>query len=83
MLEVSVKRGADVASDHHMLVGKCRLKLKNYHTSSQRTSHKYNIEMLKDEETEKRFKLTLSNKFQAITSLQGNEQPPGEERAKW
>lgn len=37
---------------HLSLVGRCRLKLKNYHiSSSQKTSHKYNIEMLKDEET--------------------------------
>ena len=85
LLDVRVKRGADVASDHHLLVGKCRMigtEAENYHTSSQRTSHKYNIEMLKDEETKNRFKLTLSNKFQALTSLQENEQHPGEEESQ-
>ena len=82
LLDVRVKRGADVASDHHLLVGKCRLKLKNHHTSSPKTSHKYNIEMLKDEETKNRFKLTLSNKFQALTSLNENEQHPGEEESQ-
>ena len=71
-----------MASDHHLLVGKCRLKLKNHHTSSPKTSHKYNIEMLKDEETKNRFKLTLSNKFQALTSLNENEQHPGEEESQ-
>ena len=82
LLDVRVKRGADVAYDHYLLVGKCRLKLKNHHTSSPRTSHKYNIEMLKDEETKNRFKLTLSNKFQALASLQENEQHPGEEEGE-
>ena len=27
LLDVRVKRGADVASDHHLLMGRCRLKL--------------------------------------------------------
>ena len=45
-------------SDPHLLVRRCGLKLKNYHTISflcrcilWKTSHKYIIEMLKDEET--------------------------------
>jgi len=72
-----------VASDHHLLVGSCHLKLKNYHTSSQKTSHKYNIEMLKDEETKNWFKLTLSNtcKYQALASLQESKQHPREEES--
>jgi len=78
LLNVRVKRGADVASDHHLLVGICRLKLKNYILPSQiphkKTSHKYNIEMLKDEKTKNRFKLTLSNKYQALASLPESEQ---------
>lgn len=82
LLDVRVKRVADVASDHYLLVGRCRLKLKSYNTSSQKTSHKYNIEMLKDEEIKNRFKLTLSNKYQALASLQENEQHPGEEESQ-
>ena len=34
LLDVRVKRGEDVTSGHHLLVGRSRLKLKNYHTSS-------------------------------------------------
>ena len=69
LLDVRVKTGADVASEHHFLVGRGRLKLKNYHTRSEKTSHKYNIKILKDVETNW-FKLTLSNKYHALTSLQ-------------
>ena len=64
-LDVRVTRGADVASDHHLLVGRVRvsrLKLKNYQSSSQKTSHEHNIKMLKNVETKNWFKLTLSNK---------------------
>ncbi|PFX26043.1 Craniofacial development protein 2 [Stylophora pistillata] len=76
------EKGTDVASDHHLLVGKCRLKLKNHHTSSQRTSHKFNIEMLKEEETKNRFKLTLRNTFQGLASLHENEQHSGVEESQ-
>ena len=38
--------------------------------------------MLKDEETKNRFKLTLSNKFQALASLQENKQHLGEEESQ-
>ncbi|XP_020617309.1 craniofacial development protein 2-like [Orbicella faveolata] len=82
LLDVRVKIGADVASDHHVLVGRCRLKLKYYHmTCSQKTSHKYNIEMLKDGETKNWFQLTLSNKYQALASLRESEQHPREEES--
>ena len=43
LLDVRLKRVADVASDHDLRVGRCGLKVKNHHTSSQKTSHKYNI----------------------------------------
>ena len=36
LLDVRAKRGADVAPDHHLLMGRCRLKLKNYNTSPQK-----------------------------------------------
>ena len=59
VLDVRVKRGADVASDHHLFMSRClhlhlhRLKLKNYNTGPQRTSCICNIEMLKDDEKKK------------------------------
>jgi len=80
-LGVRVKRGAEVASDHHLLVGRCRLRLKTYHTSSQKTSHKYNIEMLNDEETKNWFKLTLSNKYQALAVSNKASNIQGKRRA--
>lgn len=40
----------------------------------QKISHKYNIRMLKDDETKNRFQLTISNKYQVLASLQENEE---------
>ena len=58
-------------------MGRCRLKLKNYNTDPQRTNYKYNIEILKDDEARNRFQLTISNTYQVLASLEGNEQHLG------
>lgn len=36
--------------DHHLFLGRCCLKLKKYNIGSQKTSYKYNIQMLKEDE---------------------------------
>ena len=74
MLDVRVRRRADVASDHHLLVDKCCLKFKSYNTGMQKISHKYSTRMLKDDEFNNRFHLTISNKYQVLAHLQKNEE---------
>ena len=74
LFDVRVKRRADVASDLHLLMGRCWLKLKNFNTGRKKTSYKHNIEMLKVEETKKRFQLTISNKYGVLASLQENKE---------
>ena len=45
-----------------------------FNTGRKKTSYKYNIEMLKVEETKDRFQLTISNNYQVLASLQENEE---------
>ena len=70
LLGVTAKKGADVASDHRLLMGRCRLILKKYNTGPTKTSYKYNIDMLKNDEAKNRLQLTSSNKYQELASLQ-------------
>ena len=67
--DLRVKRGADVASDHHLLVARLKLKLKRQYT--ERTTHglRYNTSLLKDKVKQEEFKITLSNKFQVLHEL--------------
>lgn len=76
------KRRADLASDHHPLMDRCRLQLKKYNTSSQKRSYKYNLQMLKDGETKNRFQHIISNKYQALAGLQENKQHLGKGETK-
>jgi hypothetical protein len=66
--DVCVKRGADAASDHHLLVGKIRMKLKKVLTMKN-SRVKYNVNFLKDKTTKDQFNITLSSKFQILEEL--------------
>ncbi|CAH8515382.1 unnamed protein product [Schistosoma guineensis] len=63
MEDVGTERGADIASDHHLLVAKMKLKLKKYWTTGRTASQKFNTAFLRDTD---KFKIILSNKFQAF-----------------
>ena len=67
--DVRVKRGADVASDHHLLVARLKLKLKKSWTGGPNQRQRYNTATLKDTWKQEEFKVTLSNKFQVLEEL--------------
>ncbi len=48
--DVRVKRGADAATDHHLLDAKLKMKLKNNFTDRQAKRQKFNVGFLKDPE---------------------------------
>ncbi|VDP33124.1 unnamed protein product [Schistosoma margrebowiei] len=71
--DVRTKRGADIASDHHLLVAKMKLKLKKHCTTGRTISQKFNIAFLLDTDKLNKFKIVLSNKFQAFHDLLNGE----------
>ncbi|VDO48722.1 unnamed protein product [Schistosoma margrebowiei] len=71
--DVRTKRGADIASDHHLLVVKMKLKLKKHWTTGRTISQKFNTAFLRDTDKLNKFKLALSNKFQAFHDLLNGE----------
>ncbi|VDP82700.1 unnamed protein product [Schistosoma curassoni] len=73
MEDLRTKRGADIASDHHLLVAKMKLKLKNYWTMRRTTSQKPSTAFLRDTHKLNKFKMALSNRFQAFHDLLNGE----------
>ena len=66
--DVRVMRGADVPSDHHLLMSTVKLRLKRFHnTRSSRT--KYNVGLLRDEDRRTEFCCSVSNKYQLLQEL--------------
>ena len=66
LLDVRVKRGADAASDHHLVVADLKFKLKVYRDRADRPSHKYNIHSLKDKTKAEVYQCELRNRFSAL-----------------
>ena len=61
-------RGADVSSDHHLLMTTVRLRLKRF-TNAFSTRTKHNVGLLRDKDTQAAFQISLSNKFQPLQEL--------------
>ncbi|KAL9982087.1 hypothetical protein ACROYT_G010881 [Oculina patagonica] len=67
LLDVKVQRGADAASDHHLVRCKVRLKLaRNRKKQMSRTI--YDTEKLKDPIQKRNFTIALKNRFEALAS---------------
>ena len=67
--DVRVKRGADAASDHHLLVAILKLKLKKNRMETAVKRKKYNVSFLKDAQTREEYRLKLTNRFQVLQEL--------------
>ena len=67
--DVRVKRGADVASDHHLLIAKIILKLKKNWTNGGNKRQRFDTNLLKNESKLKEFQINISNKFQILQDL--------------
>ncbi|CAH8665796.1 unnamed protein product [Schistosoma curassoni] len=65
MEDVRTRRGADVASDHHLVVANLKLKLKKNWTSGQTAIQRFNTAFLRDTDKLNEFKIALNNRLQA------------------
>ena len=68
MQDVSVHRGADAASDDHLVLTKLKLKRKN-RVEKRKNRTRYNVEFLKEKERRETFRLTLSNTYDTLQDL--------------
>ena len=71
--DVRVRRGADVASDHHLLVARIKLKLKRNWTGETNNRQRYNTMPLQETAGLEVFKITLNNKFQVLEQQREEE----------
>ena len=62
-------RGADVGSDHHLILAKLRLKLKHYRSDNKNVRLKFQVSVLKDPQKREEFKLALNNRYQPLQDL--------------
>jgi hypothetical protein len=67
--DVRVKRGADVASDHHLVTGKMKLKLRKDDTGDTERRQKFNVGFLREGQKREEFGVALRNRFQVLQEL--------------
>ena len=67
--DVRMRRGADVSSDHHLVVTALRLRLKKYTYANSNTRTRYNVGLLRSKDTQTAFQISLSNRFQLLQGL--------------
>jgi len=70
---VRVKRGADVASDHHLVIANLKLKLKRNWTGAAPQRNRYDIGCLKDVRKLDEFRVTIRNRYQILQDLMDND----------
>ncbi|VDP03670.1 unnamed protein product [Schistosoma margrebowiei] len=67
------KRGANIASDHHLVVAKMKLKLKKHWTMGRTISQKFNTDFFRETAKLNKFKIVHSNRFQAFHDILNRE----------
>ena len=66
LLDTRAMRGADVGSDHHLVIAKLRLKLTRYRVAGAERRSTYDTVRLKSPTVRKAFVLELKNRFQCL-----------------
>ena len=68
-MDIGVKRKADVASNHHILLGTLRIKLKKYADTANRPQQQYNVQTLKSREIKLEFNCAVRNRCEALEDM--------------
>ncbi|XP_073695611.1 uncharacterized protein [Garra rufa] len=71
--DVRVRRGADVGSDHHLVVASMQLKLKKNWKETTESREKYDVSRLKIPSVREEFGIQLKNRFEVLQKLQNEE----------
>ena len=80
LLDMRSKRGADIGSDHHLVVAKFKMKIQANSQRTRQLRKRYDISKLKEDmKARELFKIELKNRFQILTDMVNIENKSVEE----
>ncbi|VDP46335.1 unnamed protein product [Schistosoma margrebowiei] len=79
MEDLRTRRGADITSDHHLVVVNLKMKLKKNWTTGQTTLQRFNTAFLRDTDKLNKSKKALNNRLQALRNLLKEEETTTED----
>ena len=77
LLDTKARRGADAGTDHHLVLGTIKIKLRAFRETCDRPHIKFNTQKLKEEATREKFAVAVKNRFEALNNI--TEETPLEE----
>ena len=72
LLDVRNKRGADIGSDHHLMIANYRFKILAVKKKFETRRKKYNVQKLQKSSIWEEFKLELKNRFSILSTQNGD-----------
>ncbi|VDP76831.1 unnamed protein product [Schistosoma curassoni] len=82
MEDARTRRGADIASDHHLVVANLKRKLKGNCATRQKALQRFNTAFLRDTDKLNEFKIALNNRLQPLQDLLKEEETTMEDNWK-
>ncbi|VDP24684.1 unnamed protein product [Schistosoma margrebowiei] len=68
------RRGTDIASDHHLVVVKMKVKIKKHRTTGGTVLQRFSTAFFRHTDKLNEFKITFNNRLQALQDLLKKEQ---------
>lgn len=78
---VTVKRGADVGSNHHLLLVTIKLQLRRNPIKMEEKGRRYNTARLRNPDVSKNLSIAVKNKYEALSNI--DEEAEGDAESAW
>lgn len=78
---VTVKRGADVGSNHHLLLVTIKLQLRRNPIKMEEKGRRYNTARLRNPDVSKNLSIAVENKYEALSNI--DEEAEGDAESAW
>lgn len=74
LLDVRNKRGADINSDHHLMIANLKIKIKAAKTKYKQQIRRFNVQKLQKKNIKEIFQIQTRNHYELLGEMQDNDE---------